>query len=101
MSPHLIWLFNNEFITVTYGLHRSTGDFYSGGSIILNHIKYPFVFLIKQIGILIPFIILLLLLFQNLKKLNFKDKNLIFLFWINLFLLILIFLTLFIFWNKY
>ena len=94
LSPHLIWLFNNEFITVTYGLHRSTGDFYSGGSIILNHIKYPFVFLIKQIGILIPFIILLSIIVSKFKKkLSFKDENLKFLLWINVAPIILIFLT--------
>jgi len=39
--PHLIWLFNNDFITIFYGLKR-TGLENSG---IIDHIKYPFIFL--------------------------------------------------------
>ena len=27
LTPHLIWLINNDYITITYGLHRTgTGD---------------------------------------------------------------------------
>ena len=51
LVPHLIWLINNEFITVLYGLKR-TGLENIG---ILGHFKYPFIFLLKQIGILLPF----------------------------------------------
>ena len=51
-------------------------------------------FLGKQVGILIPFIILTWLLVKKLKfKINFKDKNLLFLLVINLLPIALMFLT--------
>ena len=68
LVPHLIWLNNNEFITITYGLAR-TGLEQSG---LIDHIKFPLIFLIKQIGILIPFLILVWLL---VKKIKFKIKK--------------------------
>jgi len=37
LIPHIIWLFNNDFITVTYGLARSSVD----SSTFLNHLIYP------------------------------------------------------------
>ena len=90
LIPHLIWLFNNEFITVIYGLKR-TGLEEIG---VLSHIKYPVIFLLKQIGILIPFIILSWLLIKKIKfKINFQDKKLLFLFSINILPIILIFIT--------
>ena len=90
LVPHFIWLNNNEYITITYGLTR-TG---LGHSDILDHIKYPMIFLLKQIGLLIPFFILLKLLVRNFKfKLNFKDKRLLFLMFVNIVPLILILLT--------
>ncbi len=94
LLPHFIWLAENDFITITYGLHRSTGDFYSGDPSFFNHLKYPSIFLIKQIGILIPFFIIFLFLISKLKiKLNFKDKKLNFLLAINIIPLFLLFLT--------
>ena len=90
LVPHFIWLNNNDYITITYGLTR-TG---LGHSDILDHIKYPMIFLLKQIGLLIPFFILLKLLVRNFKfKLNFKDKRLLFLMFVNIVPLILILLT--------
>ncbi len=63
-------------------------------SSLIDHIKYPLLFLGKQIGILIPFIILTWLLVKKLKfKINFKDKNLLFLLAINLLPIALMFLT--------
>ena len=51
-------------------------------------------FLIKQIGIIIPFLILIWLLVKKIKfNLNFKDKNLLFLLAINILPIVLIFLT--------
>ena len=94
LSPHIIWLIENNFVTITYGLHRSTSDFYAGNPGVLNHFKYPVLFILKQIGVLMPFFILLLFLISKLKtKINFRDKKLIFLIFINIFPLILIFLT--------
>jgi len=72
LVPHLIWLNNNEFITITYGLARTGLE----QSSLIDHIKYPLIFLIKQIVILIPFLILVWLLVKKIKfKFNFKDKK--------------------------
>ncbi|MDC0915216.1 glycosyltransferase family 39 protein [Candidatus Pelagibacter sp.] len=90
LVPHLIWLNNNEFITITYGLAR-TGLEQSG---LIDHIKFPLIFLIKQIGILIPFLILVWLLVKKIKfRIDFKDKKLFFLLAINILPIILMFLT--------
>ena len=90
LVPHLIWLNNNEFITITYGLAR-TGLEQSG---LIDHIKFPLIFLIKQIGILIPFLILVWLLVKKIKfRIDFKDKKLLFLLAINILPITLMFLT--------
>ena len=90
LVPHLIWLNHNEFITITYGLAR-TGLEQSG---LIDHIKFPLIFLIKQIGILIPFLILVWLLVKKIKfRIDFKDKKLLFLLAINILPIILMFLT--------
>ncbi|MDA7552684.1 glycosyltransferase family 39 protein [Candidatus Pelagibacter sp.] len=90
LVPHLIWLNNNEFITLTYGLAR-TGLEQSG---LIDHIKFPLIFLIKQIGLLIPFLILVWLLVKKIKfRIDFKDKKLLFLLAINILPIILMFLT--------
>jgi 4-amino-4-deoxy-L-arabinose transferase-like glycosyltransferase len=90
LIPHFIWLYNNEFITIYYGLKRTGLD----GSIILDHIKHPLIFLGKQIGILIPFFILNYLLIKKIKfRINLKDKKLLFLLFINILPIILMFIT--------
>ena len=90
LVPHLIWLNNNEFITITYGLAR-TGLEQSG---LIDHIKFPLIFLAKQIGILIPFIFLIFLLAKKVNtKFNLKDKKLLFLIVINFLPIILMLLT--------
>tara|TARA_B100001057_G_scaffold500716_1_gene617343 strand:+ start:234 stop:1553 length:1320 start_codon:yes stop_codon:yes gene_type:complete len=90
LVPHLIWLYNNDFVTIYYGLKRTGLE----GSGILDHIKYPIIFLGKQIGILIPFFFLVYLLVKKMKfKINFKDKKLLFLMFINILPIILMFLT--------
>ncbi|MBD1169958.1 glycosyltransferase family 39 protein [Pelagibacterales bacterium SAG-MED08] len=90
LVPHFIWLTNNEFITITYGLARTGLE----QSTLINHIQYPLIFIGKQIGILIPFLILTWLLVQKLKfKINIKDKKLLFLLSINILPILLIFLT--------
>ncbi len=90
LIPHLVWLTNNDYITIIYGLAR-TG---SGEFEIINHFINPSLFLFKQIIILIPFFILSLILIKKFKfKLNFKDKKLIFLIFINLVPLFLVFFT--------
>ncbi len=90
LVPHFIWLYNNDFITITYGLARTGLE----QSSFIDHIKYPLIFLVKQAGILIPFFILIWLLVKKINlKINFKDKNLLFLIAINILPIILIFLT--------
>ena len=90
LIPHLIWLYNNEFITITYGLSRTGLE----QSSIVDHIKFPIIFFIKQIVILIPFLFLIWLLVKKIKlRFNLKDKKLLFLLAINILPIFLIFLT--------
>ena len=90
LVPHLIWLNNNDFITITYGLARTGLE----QSSLINHINYPLIFLIKQIGLLIPFLILVWLLVKKIKfRIDFKDKKLLFLLAINILPIMLMFLT--------
>ena len=90
LVPHLIWLFDNDFITVSYGLKRSGLE----ESEILNHIKYPITFLLKQLGILIPFFFLMWLLIKKIEiKFNFDDKKFLFLLSISILPIFLIFIT--------
>ena len=85
--PHLIWLTQNDYITITYGLHRT-------GSVdqnFINHITHPLIFLVKQIGILIPFLLMILFLVSKFKiKFSFKDNKLLFLLAINIIPIILV-----------
>ena len=90
LIPHIVWLFNNDFITIKYGFARAGLD----DGQILNHIKYPLIFTLKQIGILIPFLFLIWLLIKKIpKKFNFSDDKLLFLIFINIIPIILVFLT--------
>ena len=90
LLPHLIWLTENNFISINYALHRTGLE----ESIFLNHLYYPIIFLAKQIGIMVPFFIMLLFIVSKFKyRINLKDKKLIFLIIINIVPLLLIFLT--------
>ena len=90
LLPHLIWLTENDYITITYGLHR-TG---MGNQYFLDHLIHPIIFLGKQIGILAPFFIMSFFVISNFKsKLNFKDQKLLFLLTINIVPILLMFLT--------
>ena len=90
LVPHLIWLTNNDYATITYGLTRTGLE----NSSLLNHIIYPLIFLGKQIGILIPLLIMLFFLVKKFKfKISLKDKKLLFLIFVNLVPIILMFLT--------
>ena len=61
---------------------------------LLDHITYPLIFLVKQIGILIPFFIMSFFLIKKFKfKVSLKDKKLLFLIFINLVPIGLIFFT--------
>ena len=90
LIPHFVWLYNNDFITIFYGLKRTGLE----GSGILDHLKYPFIFVLKQIGILIPFFFLIWLLVKKIKfKINLKDKKFLFLLFINILPIFLMFIT--------
>ena len=90
LVPHIIWLLDNDFITVLYGLKRS-GLEETG---ILNHVKYPITFLLKQIGILIPFFFLMWLLIKKIEiKFNFNDRKFLFLLSVSILPIFLIFIT--------
>ena len=89
LTPHLIWLTENNYITIAYGLKR-TGEIKT----YLDHIILPLTFLGKQTGILIPFFILLFVLTKNLKtSLSFKDQNLLYLLSISMIPFIFMMLT--------
>ena len=97
LVPHLIWLYQNEFITVKYGLQRTGLEDAS----IIDHIKFPLIFLFKQLGILVPFLFLVWLLVKKFRiRFNFKDKKFIFLIFISILPLALMFLTSFIMGSK-
>jgi len=90
LLPHLIWLTDNDYITIAYGFHRTgTGD-----QNFLDHLFHPIIFLGKQIGILIPLFVMFLFIVLKLKtKFDFKDKKLLFLLTINIVPILLMFLT--------
>ena len=90
LIPHIIWLFNNDFISITYGLERSSVD----SSNFLDHLIYPVIFMFKQIVILIPFLAMLYFLTKKIKiNYNLKDKKLLFLLAINILPILLILIT--------
>jgi len=90
LVPHLVWLFNNDFITFTYGLARTGVE----QSSFIDHFKFPIIFLIKQILLILPFLVLTFTLIKKINfKINLKDKKLIFLLSINLLPIILMLLT--------
>ncbi len=90
LIPHLVWLSNNDYVTITYGLSRTGAE----DSQIINHIINPVLFILKQIGILIPFFVICILLVKKLKlKINLKDKKLLFLIFINIAPIVLMVVT--------
>ena len=90
LVPHLVWLTNNDYATITYGLARTGLE----NSSLINHITYPLIFLGKQIGILIPFFVMSFFLIKKFKfKVSLKDKKLLFLIFINFVPIGLMFLT--------
>jgi hypothetical protein len=90
LLPHLIWLTENNYHTITYALHRTGLE----DPNFLSHIIHPLIFLGKQFGILIPLFVMFLFMVSKLKtKFNFKDKKLLFLLTINFAPIILMFLT--------
>ena len=90
LIPHFIWLLENDFVTIFYGLNRSgISDFN-----LINHFKNPSLFLLKQIIILIPFFIMAFVIIKKFKfKININNKKTLFLLSINLIPLFLVLIT--------
>ena len=90
LVPHFIWLSNNDFVSIYYGLKRTGLE----EIVIFDHFKNPFIFILKQIGLLIPFFFLIFLLITKKNfKLHLKNKKLLFLIFVNLVPIFLMFIT--------
>jgi len=90
LLPHIIWLTENDYVTITYGLLRTGSEEAS----ISNHIKHPAIFLVKQVGILLPFLLMVFVLVKKFKiNISLNDEKLLFLVSINLIPILFIFLT--------
>ena len=90
LVPHLIWLFQNDFVTIKYAFNRAGLVDYS----FLNHLKFPIIFLMKQIGILIPFFVLCYFIIKKIKiRFDIKDKKKYFILLINFLPIVLMFVT--------
>ena len=90
LIPHFIWLNDNNFITFMYGLKRSGIE----NSNIFDHVRFPIIFLFKQLVLLIPFFLILKLLIKKIKfQINFNDKKFLFLFFVNIVPITLILIT--------
>jgi len=90
ITPHLIWLYQNDYSTIVYAFKRTGLEEPN----IYNHMAQPIIFILKQIGILVPFFILIFLITKSFKfKINFKDKKLLFLLAVNILPIVFIILT--------
>ena len=80
LLPHFFWLFENNFITIFYGLNRTGLTEFN----ILNHLLNPLIFLTKQLVILTPFFLMFLVIIKKFKfNIDFKNKKNLFLISIN------------------
>ena len=93
LTPHFIWLFKNNFVTIFYGINRSGLSEFD----LINHLLNPLIFICKQILILIPFLIIINVILKKIKirfRKNFiKNRKILFLITINLIPLALILIT--------
>ena len=90
LFPHFYWLFSNDFVTIFYGLSRSSLT----ESILINHFVNPATLILKQITILIPFFIIVFISLKKFKfNVNLKNKKIFFLFSITIIPILLIFIT--------
>ena len=91
LLPHLIWLIDNNYTTILYALERTSTE---NVNFFESHLLFPLTFLVKQIGILIPFFILFFITVSKFKtKIKKRDIKLIFLFFITISPILLTFLT--------
>ena len=89
LVPHLIWMVNNDFVTIAYGLKRTAGE-----PSALNHVINPLIFLAKQIGILGLFFLMIYFLIDEFKtKIKWNDPKLLFLLSVTIVPIFFVFLT--------
>ena len=89
IAPHIVWLVDNNFTTITYGIQRTSSD----GNLI-DHIIYPLSFILKQIGLISPFFLMTFLLVKKINKIKIiYNERIVFLFFTCLVPIILIVLT--------
>ena len=89
LTPHFLWLYENNFSTITYGFKRSSLD----DAEIINHLVNPIIFVFNQLVILIPFLIMIFVLLKRIKLFKFKNQKTTFLFTVTFLPIILILFT--------
>ena len=90
LIPHFIWLFENNFVTIFYGIKRSN----ISSNLFLDHVLNPSTLLLKQLFILIPFFLMIFVLLKKFKlDFRLKDKNTLFLLSITILPILLIMIT--------
>ena len=90
LIPHFLWLFENNFITIFYGLDRSGVSEFN----FIDNLKNPLTFVLKQLLSLTPFFLMIYVIIKKLKfQINLKDKKILFLLYINFIPIILMFTT--------
>ena len=87
--PHIFWLFDNNFITLSYGIERT-----GGAGNLMDHLIFPITFILKQLIMLLPFFIMTFFLINKFKINKIVlDQKLIFLLFTFLAPLLFILLT--------
>ena len=90
LLPHFFWLFENNFVTLSYGLARSN----LSDSVFLAHLYNPLIFIYKQLLILLPFFLIIYTILKKVKiKISFKNQKNVFLIFITIVPIILVLLT--------
>ena len=90
LFPHFIWLLQNNYVTIFYGLKRSNLNEIG----LINHLLNPLMFVLKQLLILTPFFLMIFIIVKKFKiNLNLKNKKTAFLFSVSILPIILILLT--------
>ena len=90
LIPHFIWLYENSFESIYYGLDRSSLT----EKELINHLTNPLVFIFKQFLILIPFFLMIAVLLKKTDfRINLKNKKVLYIFSISILPIILIFIT--------
>ena len=90
LSPHFFWLFDNNFVTLSYGMTRSN----LSESGLVNHFFNPLIFVFKQFLILLPFFLMFFLILKRSKiKTGLKNEKIIFIIFVTIIPILLVLLT--------